>query len=143
MVFTVIIQAKVIHPTAYGLMNSIPLEINPYTLCRNTGIKVKDGYLYEYDLVHYSNGLSGKSLGYIDYDEYTKRWVIRTSVNYSSHADLSKYNIEILGNIVLSNDDYQRMQKYSDDRESNYSPQPRVECRSTQRLNKLAKEFLP
>lgn len=118
-------------------------EINPYTLCRNTGIKTKDGYLYEYDLIQYSNGLSGESLGYIAFDDYKKSYVIRTSLNYSTHVEISKYNVTAIGNIVLNDEDCKKMKEYSDQREANYSSDPGVECRSTQRINKLTKQFLP
>lgn len=124
-----------VYPSAY--------EINPYTLCRNTGIKVKNDYLYEFDLVLYSNGLSKSELGCVSFDDLQKSYVLRTSLNYSSYKELRLFNLEIAGNIVLNNDDYKRMQDYSDKRDNDYSPNPKVECRSTQRLNKLAKQFLP
>lgn len=122
---------------------STAYEINPYTLCRNTGIKIKNEYLYEYDLVLYKNGLAKPELGYVDFDDFQKSYVLRTSLNYTSYKELRLFDLEKVGNIVLFDDDYKRMQEYSDRRESNYSPEPRVECRSTQRLNKLAKQFLP
>ncbi|MEC0211858.1 hypothetical protein P4H70_23225 [Paenibacillus ehimensis] len=118
-------------------------EINPYTICRNTGIKINNDYLYEFDLVLYRNGLSRPELGYVDFDDFQKSYVLRTSLNYTSYKELRLFDLEKVGNIVLSDDDYKRMQEYSDQRDSNYSPEPKVECRSTQRLNKLAKQFLP
>ncbi|MDO3682203.1 hypothetical protein [Paenibacillus ehimensis] len=118
-------------------------EINPYTICRNTGIKIKNDYLYEFDLVLYRNGLSKSELGYVDFDDFQKSYVLRTSLNYTSYKELRLFDLEKVGNIVLSHDDYKRMQKYSDEREVNHTPQPKVECRSTQRLNKLAKQFIP
>jgi len=118
-------------------------EINPYTICRNTGIKLKDEYLYEFDLVQYKNGLSSVSLGYIDWDDFKKSYVIRTSLNYSSCVEIRNYDLEVVGNVILNKDDCNRMQAYSDEREANHTPQQKVECRSTQRLNKLAKQFLP
>lgn len=118
-------------------------DINPYTLCRNTGTKVKNDYLYEFDLVLYSNGLSKTELGYVAFDDLQKSYVLRTSLNYSSYKELRLSNLEIVGNIVLSDDDCKRMQDYSDKRDADYSPDTNVECRSTQRLNKIAKQFLP
>lgn len=118
-------------------------EINPYTLCRNTGIKLKNGYLYEFDLVWYSNGLSKRELGYVGFDDSQKSYVLRTSLNYNSYKELRLFNLEVIGNILLRNEDCKKMQEYSDKRDEEYSTDPKVECRSTQRLNKIAKQFLP
>jgi hypothetical protein len=118
-------------------------EINPYTLCRNTGIKINSDYLYEYDLVLYKNALTKPELGYVEYDDFKKSYVLRTSLNYTANKEIRLYDLEIVGNVVLVDADYMKMQECSDERDSNYSPEPKIECRSTQRLNKLAKQFLP
>jgi len=118
-------------------------DINPYTLCRNTGIRVRDEYLYEFDLVLYKNGFSNSELGYVAFDDFQKSYMLRTSLNYSSYKELRLYDLEVVGNITLNSDDGKRMQDYSDKRDDDYSPSPKVECRSTQKLNKIAKQFLP
>ena len=119
-------------------------EINIYTLCRNTGIKLHDStYLYEYDFVEYWNGLRSKQLGYIEWDDYSQRYRIRTSANYSSKIDIKGNNINVVGNVILYKNDMPKFQKYSDEREKNPTKDVTVECRSTQHLNKQAKMFLP
>lgn len=119
--------------------------INPYTLCRNTGIQLPDSsYLYEYDIVEYGNGMSGqKLLGIIEFDDWHKSFCIRTSANYSSKVEIRKYALMVVGNVMLSDDDMQKFQAYSDEAEEKTTTDIKVECRSTQRLNKIARQFLP
>jgi undecaprenyl pyrophosphate synthase len=117
--------------------------VNSYTICRNTGIKIGDEYLYENDLVLYRNGLQPDSLGFIAWDDFRKAYTIRSSLNYSSARDIHGVNISIIGNISLCEEDYKKMQDYSDEQDKGKSDNSRTECRSTQHINKLAKQFLP
>ena len=56
-------------------------EINPYTLCRNTGIKTGNDYLYEYDIVSYFEPMRDKKqYGFIDFDEFYKCFIVRTGI---------------------------------------------------------------
>lgn len=116
-------------------------EINPYTICRNTGIKAKDRYLYEYDLIEFNTGLSNTEVGYIEWDDYKNRYIIKTSLNYSGVRGIEGLNINIIGNIMLNDNDRDIMQEYSDKNDGVVS-NPGPECRSKQRLNKLAKQHL-
>jgi len=118
-------------------------KINPYTLCRNTGIKLKARYLYEGDLIEYKNALSDWRMGFIAWDDFNKCFVIQSSINFSSKQNIRLFDIRIIGNITLNDADLLKMQAYSDKEEKNYRPEPIVECRSTQYLNKKAKRFLP
>ncbi|MHB8077415.1 YopX family protein [Desulfosporosinus fructosivorans] len=120
-------------------------EINYYTLCRNTGIKLPNGsYFYEYDLVEYTDGFNrSPKMGYIEWDDWSMAYRIRTSANYSSKVDIRAKDINVIGNVILYKDDMPRFQKYSDKVEENPTHDIRVECRSTQALNKKAKMFLP
>ncbi len=118
-------------------------QINPYTLCRNTGKRVQHEYLYEGDLVEYRDGLSVWQMGFIDWDDFTNRFALRSSTNYSSRRDMRTMEMNIIGNIRLSHADMAKMQAYSDKQEQNYTPGGEPECRSTQYLNKKAKMFLP
>lgn len=120
-------------------------EVNPYSICRNTGIPVGEDYLYEFDLISYSEPMGkNECLGYITFDLFSNSWSVRTSANFSAKRALkSCLNITVKGNVMLSGDDAKMFQEYSDVEEDNYSPQPNVECRSTQHLNKFAKQFLP
>ena len=84
-------------------------ETNPYTLCRNTGRKTKDGdYLYENDVVMFNVPLSNETrYGYIDFDEFYQEYVIRVGIEQRAtrrFEDCS--NIKITGkNIILSDND--------------------------------------
>lgn len=119
--------------------------INPYTLCRNTGVQLPDkSYMYEYDLVEYGNGVSGQKLiGIIEFDDWHKTFRIRTSINYTSKVEIRKYAIKVIGNIVLFDEDMRKFQAYSDEMEKKSPTDVKVECRSTQHLNKIARQFLP
>lgn len=124
--------------------SGIKHKINPYSLCRNTGVKVNNTYLYEWDLIEYSSGLSNHEMGIVEWDSFNNRHAIRSSLNYKGRRELKGYRINILGNIALNDGDYIKMQEYSDKQYENYkgiTAEP--ECRSTQYLNKKARQFLP
>jgi hypothetical protein len=120
------------------------VEINPYTICRNAGIKVDGAWLYEFDLVELESAWDGKELGFMEFDAWDSSWKIRRSLNYTSKVEIKKFSkINPIGNVILSKTDYQKMQDHSDMKEQNYKPETTTECRSTQHLNRKAKEFLP
>ena len=84
-------------------------EINPYTLCRNTGIKTGNDYLYEYDIVSYFEPMRDKKqYGFIDFDEFYKCFIVRTGIECRATRllrDCSK--IEFANrNIVLNEVDF-------------------------------------
>lgn len=122
----------------------IPIHypVNSHTVCRNTGILVGNNYLYEYDLVE-KELLGSKGLYYVEWDKFQKGYILKGSLNFNGVSKLNG-NITIVGNIMLIDEDFYKMQQYSEDKEVAYSgPEPTVECRSKQHLNKRAKEFLP
>ena len=115
--------------------------INPYTICRNTGIKINDDdvdYLYEHDLCEIKEGLNIK-LGYILWHVYYRCWSVQMNFNYTSYNPIERVQIvRVVGNLTLSDDDAKRFQN------KNYSGiRAPIEHRSKQHLNKIAKEFLP
>lgn len=84
-------------------------EINPYTLCRNTGIKIGDNYLYEYDIVSYFEPMRDKKqYGFIDFDDYYKCYIVRVGIEHRATRllrDCAK--IEYVNrNIVLNEVDF-------------------------------------
>lgn len=90
-------------------------ETNPYTLCRNTGVKVGGEYLYEYDVVCFMPPMNNETrYGFVDFDEWRKRYVIRTGVEQRSIVEIKNCcNIKTTGkNIVLSDDDYNWFAKW-------------------------------
>lgn len=83
-------------------------DVNPYTICRNSGIKDRKGkYIFEYDLLKLKHGLMPDSYGYLVWEENYKAWKIRQFISYSGHIDVNKYSIEVVGNIILNDDDAQ------------------------------------
>lgn len=118
--------------------------VNPYSLCRNTGIKIGDKYLYEYDLVEFSSAMAKPEYGYVEWDYLSRQWSLKTSLNYSGRRDLKGRTIKIIGNIALCENDYIKMQEYSNKQDGEYMGIiPGTECRSTQHINKQIRRFLP
>ena len=84
-------------------------EINPYTLCRNTGIKIGDSYLYENDIVLYFEPMRNeKRYGFIDFDDFYKCYIVRTGIETRATRLLKDCaKIEHTGrNIVLEECDF-------------------------------------
>ena len=125
----------------FDIFEDIPhdVEINPYTLCRNTGIKKNGKYLYENDLVEYSTAFD-KGMAMVEFDELRCRYMLRTNLDYSARADIEKYTIKVIGNVALRDDDMKRFAEYSKNQSFTKNVEP--ECRSKAHINKKAKEFL-
>ena len=84
-------------------------ETNVYTLCRNTGIKIGNKFLYENDIVSYCEPMRDKKrYGFIDFCDFYKCYVVRTGVETRSTRLLKECkNIEETGrNLLLSDDDF-------------------------------------
>lgn len=86
-------------------------EINPYAVARNSCIKDSYGnYIFEYDLLELTD-LNGKTeYGYLEWDDFYNSWGIRRSTEYSGYSDIKKFSkIKAVGNIILNDDDAQKM----------------------------------
>lgn len=95
----------------FDIFADIPhdVEINPYTLCRNTGIKIGDSYLYENDIVSYCEPMRDKKqYGFIDFDNFYKCYIVRTGIEQRGTRLLKDCaKIESIGrNISLNDEDF-------------------------------------
>ena len=83
------------------------VEINPYTLCRNTGIKIGDSYLYENDIVSYYEPMRDKKqYGFIDFDDFYKCYIVRTGIETRATRLLKDcVKIESTGRNISLNDE--------------------------------------
>lgn len=82
------------------------IDVNPYTICRNSGIKDKSGsWVFEYDLLKLTHGMKQSCFGFLVWDEFYKSWKIRCRTDRTAYQNLDQWTIEVIGNIVLNDAD--------------------------------------
>ena len=82
------------------------IDINPYTVCRNSGIKDKNGNrVFEYDLLKLTHGMKESCYGFIVWDEFYKSWKIRRRTDRTAYNNIDDWAIEAVGNILLHDAD--------------------------------------
>lgn len=119
-------------------------EINPYTVCRNSGIKDENGnYAFEYDLLKIRLNSSEEGHGFIIWSEFYKKWIIKRSTEFSGYLDVDKCKFVIVGNIILDDDDAEIMYKQDESEKDRKVYIDTSDCRSTQHKNKIQQGHLP
>lgn len=93
-------------------------ETSPYSLCRNTGVKLKNSsYIpYEYDLLSYKEPFGSKNMiGYLQFNEQIKSWVLITSSITQQYRTLDKCcDLLYTGrNILIDDGDMEWFEEYS------------------------------
>ena len=93
-------------------------EVNPYTLCKNTGIELKNSsYIpFEYDVFIYEEPMGKKGLiGYFQFNQLTKSWVLVTNSETNQYRTLDKCcNLLYTGrNVLISDEDMKWFVEYS------------------------------
>ena len=82
------------------------VKVNPYTICRNSGITDKNGFfVFEYDLLKLTHGLKSPCYGFLVWDEFYKSWKIRRRTDRTAYNNVDEWTIEVVGNIVLDDED--------------------------------------
>ena len=77
-------------------------------------------YLYEFDLLRCKRGC-GEELGIIIFDNFNKAWAIQSNNNHTGRSSLKATNIiAVVGNVLLSKEDADTFQEYSDDEDAKY-----------------------
>ena len=96
--------------------------VNPKTICRNSGIKDKNGhYVHEYDLLKITHGIKPFFYGFIVWDEFYKSWKIRRRTDRTSYCNVDDWTIEVVGNVVLNDEDAEiiyNQEKEEDEKEA-------------------------
>lgn len=86
-------------------------EINPFTICKNTNIKDKNKKdVYEFDLVNIYKMGQLEGIGYVTFDSFYNGCIVRT---LSGMYNLNNIQIEVIGNVILNDDDYNYFEKKS------------------------------
>ena len=92
----------------FDIFADIPhdVQVNPYTICRNSGIKDKNGkFIFEYDLLKLTHGMKSPCYGFLVWDEFYKSWKIRRRTDRTAYINLEEWIIEVVGNIILCDAD--------------------------------------
>ncbi|MEE0968362.1 MAG: YopX family protein [Clostridia bacterium] len=106
----------------FAQATTLPIKINPYTVCRNSGIKDKnEKFVFEYDLLKLTHGMKNTRYGFLVWDEFYKSWKIRCRTDRTAYNNFEDWIIEVIGNIVLYNQDAEiiyKQEKQDDSKES-------------------------
>lgn len=96
----------------FSQKSDFPIEVNPYTICRNSGIKDRCGkFVFEYDLLKLTHGMKQTCYGFLVWDEFYKSWKIRRRTDRTSYNNIDDWNIETVGNILLNDSDLEIIYK--------------------------------
>ena len=98
-------------------------EINPYTVARNSCIKDSDGdYIFEYDLLELTDTNGQTEYGFLEWNDFYNSWGIRRSTEYGGRSDIKDFRkIKVVGNIILNDDDAQKMYNQDEENKKEYS----------------------
>lgn len=84
-------------------------ETNPYSLCRNTGIELKNSsYIpFENDVMQYKRPLSDRTeFGYFQFNQLRKKWILITNSETNQYIPLDKCcGLLYTGRNVLASDE--------------------------------------
>lgn len=98
-------------------------EINPYAVARNSCIKDSYGnYIFEYDLLELTDSNGKTEYGYLEWSNFYNSWGVRRSTEYSGYSDIKIFSkIKAVGNIILNDDDAQKMFDQDEQNNKEYS----------------------
>lgn len=103
------------------------IKINRYSLCRCSGFRIRGELLYEGDLIKFRHGSSNDEMGAVIWMGWPyHEWSL--NINYDSHQCTKMTSVNLLqkiGNIVLSDADSKKFQKYTNCIDANYHGIPK------------------
>lgn len=98
-------------------------EINPYAVARNSCIKDSYGnHIFEYDLLELTDSNRKTEYGYLEWNDFYNSWGVRRSIEYGGYSDIKNFSkIKAVGNIILNDDDAQKMFDQDEQNNKGYS----------------------
>lgn len=92
--------------------------VSALTVCKNSGLKDWRGkYVYEYDLLQLEKNGSNIGYGYLVWNDFYGRWLIRRFATYSGTIEPQSVKYIACGNVLLNFEDAQKI--YAQDEEEN------------------------
>ena len=105
-VFGYYVEYEKNHLVKLSNKSSEAVKVNPYTICRNSGITDKNGFfVFEYDLLKLTHGIKNSRYGFLVWDEFYKSWKIRCRTDRTAYNNPDEWTIEVVGNIILNDND--------------------------------------
>ncbi len=90
--------------------------VNALTICKNSGLKDWCGkYVYEYDLLELEKNGTNIGYGYLVWNDFYGRWLIRRFATYSGTIEPQAVKYITCGNVLLNFEDAKKI--YAQDEE--------------------------
>jgi hypothetical protein len=90
--------------------------VSALTICKNSGLKDWRGkYVYEYDLLKLEKNGSNIGYGYLVWNDFYGRWLIRRYATYSGTLEPHTVKYTVCGNVLHNFEDAQKI--YAQDEE--------------------------
>jgi hypothetical protein len=93
-------------------------SVSALSICKNSGIKDWNGvYVYEYDLLRLEKNNVNIGYGYLVWNDFYGRWLIRRYAAYSGTLEPQAVKYLVCGNVLLNSDDAQKIYAQDDEEE--------------------------
>lgn len=105
-------------------------DINPNTVCRNSGIFDRKGnFIYEFDLLKVTGFGKKEHYAFLEWSVFYRCWQLKSSLAYASSADVRSQTLEVVGNILLNESDFEKIIKQDEAEEKRETFIDNSDCR--------------